>query len=167
MKLLSTPGLGALVLALALAAALLPHPAHPAPATAPWAEEPALLHDAEPMRRVAEAFVAHAIAGEAKQASALLSPALRRRAGEQAVAHVLASRLMPFFAGGRGLARRTTVTHTTDAEGASGFAFYMWLSPSQAGQADLPFTVYVVHEQGRPVVANVLPDQRLADGRPF
>jgi hypothetical protein len=165
MKLLSNSGLGLLVLGGALAAAALPHPAHPAPAAAAMPEL-AMLHDAAPMRRVAEAFVAHAIAGEAQQASALLSPALRGRAGETAVERVMQAQLLPFFAGGRGLARQTTVTHTTDAEGSTGFAFYMWLAPRDAGQADRPFTVYVVDERGRPVIANVVPDRRVA-GRHF
>jgi hypothetical protein len=39
----------------------------------------------------------------------------------------------------------------------------MWLQPASAA-APKPFTVYVVAEGGKPVVANIVPD-RLVEGR--
>ena len=68
---------------------------------------------------------------------------------------------MPFFQRGRAIGRSTTITRTTDAAGHSGFAFYQWLE-MRDGSPARPFTVYVVKEGDRVVVANIVPDQLVA-----
>jgi len=122
-----------------------------------------MAQEAEPFRRAADAFIATAMAGDAAQAQALLSPTLVARSGEAAIRKALDTQILPFFSHGQTQGRSVTVTRTTDAAGHQGYAFYMWL---QTGSADSqrPFTVYVVEEQGRPMVANVVPD-RLVEGR--
>jgi hypothetical protein len=65
--------------------------------------------------------------------------------------------------GGKTPGKSVTVTRTTDAAGQQGFAFYMWLHGADASE-QRPFTVYVVEEQGRLAVANIVPD-RLVEGR--
>ena len=122
-----------------------------------------MAQDAEPFRRTADAFVASALAGDAAQAQAMLSPALVSRSGEAAIRRALDTQILPFFARGKAPGRSVTVTRTTDAAGQQGYAFYMWLQAADAS-AQRPFTVYVVEEQGRFTVANVVPD-RLVEGR--
>jgi hypothetical protein len=55
-----------------------------------------------------------------------------------------------------------TVTNTTDAFGSTGFAFYMYMLPAAGDRR--PFVIYVVEENGRPVVGNILVDH-LVEGR--
>lgn len=117
--------------------------------------------DAVPSRHLADEFSARAMAGERDAVIAMLSPALVQRVGPDSVAQVIDSRILPFFRTGAVVGRSTSVSRTTDAAGATGFAFYQWLEPRD-GSAARPFTVYVVREQGRWVVANVVPDQRVA-----
>jgi predicted NBD/HSP70 family sugar kinase len=122
-----------------------------------------MAEDAAPFRKVADAFVATALAGDAARAQAMLSPALVARSGEAAIRRALDTQILPFFAQGKAPGRSVTVTRTTDAAGHQGFAFYMWLQAGD-GSAQRPFTVYVVEEQGRLTVANIVPD-RLVEGR--
>jgi hypothetical protein len=75
----------------------------------------------------------------------------------------LQAQILPFFAAGGARTQRVTVTRTTDAAGQPGYAFYMWWQAA-AGAAARPFSIYVVLEDGRPMVANVVPD-RLVPGR--
>ena len=155
---LSHPVLWALASALLLAQT----PAA-AQATQSVAADLRMAQDAEPFRRTADAFVASALAGDAAQAQAMLSPTLVARSGEAAIRRALDTQILPFFARGKAPGRSVTVTRTTDAAGQQGYAFYMWLQGADAS-AQRPFTVYVVEEQGRLTVANVVPD-RLVEGR--
>ena len=134
-----------------------------AQATQSVAADLRMAQDAEPFRRTADAFVASALAGDAAQAQAMLSPALVSRSGEATIRRALDTQILPFFARGKAPGRSVTVTRTTDAAGQQGYAFYMWLQAADAS-TQRPFTVYVVEEQGRFTVANVVPD-RLVEGR--
>ena len=145
------------------ATAVVAAPAHAQAPAADVAADLRMAQDAAPMRATAEAFVARAMAGERDAALALLSPSLVARMGHDAAQRVLDAQILPFFQRGRQVGRSTTVTRTTDAAGSSGFAFYQWLEPQDGGAAR-PFTLYVVREQGRLVVANIVPD-RLVEGR--
>lgn len=122
-----------------------------------------MAQDAEAFRSTAQAFVAQAMAGNGEATLQMLSQALRLRSGEAAIRRALQAQILPFFARGNETGRSVTITRTTDAAGQAGFAFYMWLQPRDGG-AERPFTVYVVDEGGRPMVANVVPD-RLVEGR--
>jgi len=122
-----------------------------------------MAQDAQPFRRAADAFVASALAGDAARTYAMLSSALVARAGEASIRRALDTQILPFFAAGKAPGRSVTVTRTTDAAGQQGFAFYMWLQGADAS-VQRPFTVYVVEEQGRFAVANIVPD-RLVEGR--
>jgi hypothetical protein len=144
------------------AGATLVMPAH-AQSAADVAADLRMAQESGPMRATADAFVSRAMAGERDAALALLSPALVSRMGHDTVTRALDAQILPFFQRGRQVGRSTTVTRTTDAAGSSGFAFYQWLEP-QDGSAARPFTLYVVREQGRLVVANIVPD-RLVEGR--
>lgn len=159
----------ALATSLALCASLLfagvtvAAPAHAQSPAAGVAADLRMAQDAAPMRATADAFVTRAMAGERDAVLAMLSPTLVSRIGNDTAVRVLDAQILPFFQRGRQVGRSTTVTRTTDAAGSSGFAFYQWLEPQDGGAAR-PFTLYVVREQGRLVVANIVPD-RLVEGR--
>lgn len=123
-----------------------------------------MMAESEPFRQAADAFIAHAIAGDAAASRAMLSPSLVARSGDAAIGRALQAQILPFFAQGGATGRSVTVTRTSDVGGQQGFAFYMWLAPRDAGALARPFTVYLVREQGRIVVANIVPD-RLIEGR--
>jgi hypothetical protein len=120
-----------------------------------------MAEDAAPMRAAADHFIARAMAGDHRDTLAMLSPALVSRAGRDAVAQAMQKQIVPFFQRGRSIGRSTTITRTTDAAGHSGFAFYQWLE-MRDGSPARPFTVYVVREGDKVVVANVVPDQLVA-----
>ena len=165
----SHPAFGATVLASALFAVLLcvhpPSAAQSAAQSTPAAvaADLRMAQDAAPFRRAADAFVATAMRGDAAQTQAMLSPTLVARSGDAAIPPAQDTHIQTVIAGRQDAGRSVTVTRTTDAAGQQGYAFYMWLQPAGA-TPQRPFTVYVVEEQGRPMVANVVPD-RLVEGR--
>jgi hypothetical protein len=122
-----------------------------------------MAQDSQPFRQAADEFVARSMAGDVAGTRSLLSRSLVERTGDEAVRRALQSQVLPFFQRGREPGRSVTIARTTDASGQQGFAFYMWMQYAEAPTAR-PFTVYVVQEQGRLVVANVVPD-RLVEGR--
>lgn len=119
--------------------------------------------EAGPFRQTADRFVERAMAGDAASVLAMISQQMLDRVGAGAVRRALDAQIVPFFVQGEKVGRSVTITRTTDAAGQTGFAFYMWMQPRGGGEAK-PFTLYIVEEQGRKVVANVVPD-RLVPGR--
>jgi hypothetical protein len=122
-----------------------------------------MAQDSQPFRQAADEFIARSMAGDVAGTQSLLSRSLVERTGGEAVTRALQSQIVPFFQRGREPGRSVTIARTTDASGQQGFAFYMWMEYAEAPTAR-PFTVYVVREQGRLVVANIVPD-RLVEGR--
>ncbi|KQW46392.1 MULTISPECIES: hypothetical protein [unclassified Roseateles] len=119
--------------------------------------------DSAPFRQAADEFVARSMAGDVDATRSLLSRRLVDRIGDAAARTALQSQILPFFQRGRQPGGPVTITQTTDAAGQPGYAFYMWMQYADAPTAR-PFTVYVVKEHGRLVVANIVPD-RLVEGR--
>ncbi len=132
-------------------------------ATGGVSEDLRMAADSAPFRQAADAFVARSMAGDAAATQAMLSRQLIERSGDATIRHALQSQILPFFQRGCEPGRSVTITQTTDAAGQQGFAFYMWMQYADAPIAR-PFTVYVVKEQGKFVVANIVPD-RLVEGR--
>lgn len=170
MKIATRPSIRTVVLRsvsgvlLALAAAL-PAVAQTSSTTAAAvAADLRMAQDSQPHRRLVDDFVAAAMAGDVDRTLAMLSPALVARTGDAGARRALEGQILPFFTRGRALGRSTTVARTTDASGNEGYAFYLWMEQQAAGTARQPFSLYVVEEQGRLVVANVVPD-RLVAGR--
>ncbi len=119
--------------------------------------------DSAPFRDAADALVAHAMAGDMDATQLMLSRQLVGRIGGTAARQLLQAQILPFFQRGRQSGGPVTVTQTTDASGQPGFAFYMWMQSAQTSRAR-PFTSYVVKEQGRPAIANIVLN-RLVEGR--
>lgn len=155
------PALAALCLAAAALASVAPARAQATAETV--AADLRMAQDSAPYRLAADAFVERAMAGDAKAALAMLSPALVARSGDAAIRRALDQQILPFFQQGRAPGRSVTIAGTTDAAGQRGFAFYMWMEPT-SGTQRRPFAIYVVEEQHRLVIANVVPD-RLVEGR--
>ena len=151
-------------LTLQLAACLLLSPAAQGMPDA-VAQDLQMAADSAPFRAAADGFIAHAMAGDLDGMLALLSRQLVARIGEPAARQALQAQIGPFFQRGGRPGNAVTVTRTTDAAGQPGFAFYMWLQDAAGGTAR-PFTVYVVREQGRLVVANLVPDRRVEGRHP-
>jgi hypothetical protein len=122
-----------------------------------------MMADSQPFRQAADRFVARAMAGDLEETQAMLSRELVARSGDAAIRRALEVQIVPFFRAGGGPGRSVTVTQTTNAAGQRGYAFYMWML-QDGGAAPRPYTVYVVREGERLVVANVVPD-RLVEGR--
>ncbi len=135
----------------------------PALAAGPSEAELQMAEAAPRFRQFAEVFIARAGAGDLEASRALLSPALVRRMGDELVQQVLRTQILPFFQAGAGLAGSATVSRTTDADGHSGYAFHLWLM-QRDGSGPRPFSLYVVEEGGRLVLANVVPN-RAIEGR--
>jgi hypothetical protein len=125
-------------------------------------EDIKMASESAPFREVADAFIAAAIAGNTDKVIGMLSPNLVARMGTEAVTKAMQAQIMPFFASGNEIGKSVTIAGTTDANGNKGFAYYMWLVPKTGEKR--PFTVYVVNEGGKRVVANIVPD-RFVEGR--
>jgi hypothetical protein len=118
-------------------------------------------------RRVANEFIAAAVAGDTSRVRQMISPTIASGTGPEAVERYLTGQVLPFFAQFKELGRSVTVTRTADA---AGFVFYMYMVSS----ADelRPFVIYVIEENGAKVIADVLVDSfvegrhcaRVADG---
>jgi len=135
--------------------------AHTAPIS--LSDDIQMVSDSAPYRKTADEFVARSMAGDVAGTQSLLSRQLVERSGDAAIRKALQGQILPFFQRGKEPGRSVTVTQTTDASGQQGFAFYMWMQYADA-PTSRPFTVYVVREQGKLVVANIVPD-RLVEGR--
>ncbi len=131
---------------------------HPARAAGVPTAELQMAEQAQAFREAADRFIAAAQAGDLPATRGQLSQALAERMGDALLRRVLAEQILPFFANGAGLAGSATITRTTDASGQQGFAFYLWLM-QRGGDAPRPFTVYVVNEGGRAVIANIVPNR--------
>jgi hypothetical protein len=147
--------------AIALLATLLPLGGHAAAPSV--ADDIEMASASQPFRQAADLFVARASASDLAGTQAMLSRQLVERSGEAAIQRALHGQIVPFFRQARAPGRSVTITQTTDATGQRGFAFYMWMEQAN-GAARKPFTVYVVQEQDRLVIANIVPD-RLVEGR--
>jgi hypothetical protein len=149
--------------ACALVLAPLAPGAAPLAAQATPAADGAVAGRSAAFRRAADAFVAAAATGDAARAEGMISANMLQRSGREAVRRVLATQVLPFFAGWGATGRSANASETTDAFGSHGYAFYLWMEPRDGGAAR-PFVLYVVDEGGQPVIANVAVDRKV-DGR--
>ena len=113
-------------------------------------------------RAVAEQFVTAAAARDSAKLEKMLSPTLAARTGKEAIQKVMNGQVIPFFADHKEIGRSATTTNTTDANGNTGFAFYMYAVPKSGQQK--PFVIYVLEENGQKVVGNILVN-RFVEGR--
>ena len=133
----------------------------PAPAASSISDDLEMMEEESAFKPLVERFLAGAAAGDAARVEALISPNLARQAGRETVARVVREQFLPFFAdfASRG---PTTITRTTDQFGNRGFAYYTYAVARDGTRR--PFVLYVVRENDRLVVANLLVD-RFVEGR--
>ena len=120
----------------------------------PSREELDMAAQSPAFRAVADRFIAAAVAGDEAALEQMLSPAIVARAGKETLAKVLGGQVIPFFAGQKETGRSVTVANTADASGNHGFAYYLY-SVTASGEQK-PFVIYVVDENGRKTVANIV-----------
>lgn len=114
------------------------------------------------LRSTMMAFIDAASNAKSAKVAAMISAKMRANAGDAAVTNFIEAQVQPFFIGNAGLGGGVTVTNTTDGFGQQGLAYYAWLKASDKELR--PFVMYVVIEDGTPVVANVLVN-KLVEGR--
>jgi hypothetical protein len=110
-------------------------------------------------RRLADEFIAAAVAGDTVKMTRMISPSIAAKTGREAVAAYLADQVLPFFAEYKALGRSISIAQTAGAEGNT---FYMYMVSKKD---DLrPFVVQVIEEGSARVVSNVLVDN-FVEGR--
>jgi hypothetical protein len=116
--------------------------------------------DSKAYRQLADWAVEKLRKGDVDAVIQQFSPNFIDYLGLQQVQSVFKKEMVPFFAGSTGLENSTTVTKTHDSFGSSGFAFYMSLNTG--GQVK-PFVMYLVKENDRIVLANLVLNKTYAD----
>ncbi len=91
----------------------------------------------------------------------MMSKKFLAQLGEDAVDTVLRDNLIPFFADFAEMGKTMYVTDTQDQFGDSGYGFYT--SMKTTGGQEKPFVVYVVNEEGQPVIGNLIIDSTFED----
>jgi hypothetical protein len=115
----------------------------------------------EPYRSLMSAAVDALARGDAVTFKGLLSPNFMAVLDEATIDAVVQSQLLPFFSDFAEPGRTTYITDAQDQFGSEGFAFYT--SIITAGGEERPFVIYIVEENGRLVVANLLVNTTFED----
>jgi hypothetical protein len=130
-----------------------------APAPAPEASTPEYLEmqaRSAPYRAFADRWIALARTGDVAALERTISPNMIGKVGADTVRRSLDTKVAPFFTQTREVGKSTTVAQTTDAFGSTGYVYYMYMM-AKTGELR-PFALYVVEENGKMVVANILTD---------
>ena len=133
----------------------------PAPGAAGMSDYLDMEKASAPFRSFADRWIATARAGDIAALERSISPNLTARVSAPVVTRNLSDKVIPFFAGTKEVGRSVTITQTTDGFGSRGFAYYMYAVPASGAQR--PFVLYVVDENGKMVVANILVDHFVPD----
>ncbi len=129
----------------------------PAPAAEPSsAEYLEMQARSAPYRTFADQWIALARTGDVAALERTISPNMIGKVGADTVRRSLNTKVAPFFTQTREVGKSTTVAETTDAFGSRGYVYYMYMM-AKTGELR-PFALYVVEENGRKVVANILTD---------
>ena len=115
--------------------------------------------DSQPYHEMADWLVQQLTGGNAGAVIGNFSPNFISQLGLPTVIQVFEEQMLPFFAG-QVLGGGRTVTFTHDSFGSSGFAFYLTVMGSGG---EKPFVLYVVNENGRLVMANLVLNKTFAD----
>jgi len=109
---------------------------------------------------LAEEVLRGLMQGHAAPLRSYFSTNFLNQIGIQAFEQVCAELLLPFFVTASALGQSSTITYTTDAFGNTGFAFYRTVKEDTT---EKPFIIYMVEENGRIVVANLVINKTYAD----
>jgi hypothetical protein len=112
--------------------------------------------ESAPFREKAEWVVQQLISGNITGFKENFSPNFIRQLGIEEVENVCNTQFLPFFSGAEKISNSATVTMTTDAFGSIGYAFYLSVHKENL---EKPFVIYMVSEEKRIVVANLLPNK--------
>ncbi len=109
-----------------------------------------------PFRKVAEEFIYLAQKSDKSALKELITVGVKKQSGDTVLEEFLSTKIIPFFKESKSIDKSFTTTYTTDSFGNKGFAFYMYLPPKAPNVSRSPFVIYVVKENGRFAIANVL-----------
>ena len=116
---------------------------------------------AEQYQSLIEEAVALLVEGNVAGFRQLLSPNMLQSMGDAVADATINGQLLPFFAGAINFGAETTVASATDSWGSKGLSFYKTML--MANGEERPFVIYIVEENGQPVVANVMPSRTYED----
>jgi hypothetical protein len=116
--------------------------------------------NAGPYAQLAEEVIKQLIEGNISGLRENFSLKFLNQIGYETFEKVCAEIIMPFFENARTLGNSSTVTHTTNSFGNTGFAFYRTII---ADGVEKPFIIYMVWEDTRIVVANLVVNKTYAD----
>lgn len=119
--------------------------------------DPAVMADFKTYEAVADRFVGLARAGDVDGMVAMLSPNEVAHTGRSEVIRYSRETIIPFFRAHPTTPAWSTVSGATDAFGNRGLAFYKYAADA-SGKAHRPYSVYVVRENGKLVVASATVD---------
>jgi hypothetical protein len=151
-------GISGLIFATALAHATAAQPVAAPASSQKYGSSPfdAIARQAD-FDRTAKEFVDVARKGDLEGAQRLITASVAARTGSAEVALNLSRQVFPFFATFKSYASSSAVTQISNADG---FAYYMYM----IDDADRlrPFVIWIVEENGRKSVANILVDHFVA-----
>ena len=124
-------------------------------------EDIARAGQAEAYGGLVSAAVSALSAGDAATFRALLSPNFLATLDDATVEGVIDSQLIPFFSDFAAPGSTTYITDNQDQFGNSGLAFYTSIITNTGEER--PFVIYMVEEDGRLVVANLLVNTTFED----
>jgi hypothetical protein len=154
-------GFSALAALVAISSVLAQSAPHKVGADKPMGDYLDMQAQSAPFRAYADQWIALARTGDVPALQRTISPNMAGRVGADAIRRNLDAKVAPFFTQAKEIGKSVTVAETTDAFGSRGYVYYMYIV-AKTGERR-PFVVYVVNENGRTVVANVLTDHLVPD----
>jgi hypothetical protein len=113
---------------------------------------------AAPFRKVAEKFIYLAQKSDKTALKELLAVRKKTEVGEKAVEDFISNKILPYFREFTSIDKSVNMAHGIDSSGNQGFVFFMYLSANDAENSRSPFVIYVVEENGRLVITDVIID---------
>jgi hypothetical protein len=138
------------------------------PATAQTQPTPeqalALQQEAAPFVQFAQRVESVLVQGDGEAFRSMLSPTGLAAASKEQVDAFVNDQVLPFFKGYQAAVPNTTITRTKHPSGYLGFAFYRAFTTTD-GQTR-PFVLYIVNEDGKLVIGNLLVGKTYQDLHP-
>lgn len=128
------------------------------------APDPAMQEKARPYIEFADQIVAALSTGQAGAFQASLSPTLIRSMSAEELNGFVDDEVVPFFASYGAAGEQQTIAPIRHPKGMPGFAFFRSFT-TKNGQ-ERPFALYILEEDGRLVVGNIVLGRRFEDVRP-
>ena len=144
--------------------ALAAWPAAAAAQQGPYVADPAMQEKAQPYIAFADQIVAALSTGQSGAFRASLSPTFIKSTSAEELNAFVDRQVVPFFSDYVAPSGRPTIAPIRHPQGLEGFAFFRSFT-TKDGQ-EKPFALYVLEEDGRLVVGNLVLGRRFQDVQP-